>query len=286
MCPAVHPLGLSLPTFNYPAANGSPKQVDNTFLWDYYYSKNTQQDANTDTYQTYYETSRHYEAYPLLATATPYIVGFPGKTYYEFDLSGEWEAENTATPAPAKLDKQTVSFVSETGISIGVSDDEVTGTDNDGYIFKPNYMSKKVEGYLMNSDGSSFVITPEGGAAPVPFRPYFISSPSSGAKKHTARAIFFQSRDTTATPGTIEPEEPMKEDVGEGTLLFRAGRRAITVESTLRHEADVRIVNMSGLVVANFTVQPGETVTTDLASNGVYVIIADGNKYQKIIAIK
>jgi len=272
---------------SYPAANGYPKQVDNTFLWDYYYSKNTQQDANTDTYQTYYETSRHYEAYPLLATATPYIVGFPGKTYYEFDLSGEWEAENTATPAPAKLDKQTVSFVSETGISIGVSDDEVTGTDIDGYIFKPNYMSKKVEGYLMNSDGSSFVITPEGGAAPVPFRPYFIgSSPSSGAKKHTARAIFFQSRDTTATPGTIEPEEPMKEDVGEGTLLFRAGRRAITVESTLRHEADVRIVNMSGLVVANFTVQPGETVTTDLASNGVYVIIADGNKYQKIIAIK
>ena len=45
-------------TLNYPTANGNPKQVDNTFLWDYYYSKNSQLDANADTYQTYYQTGR------------------------------------------------------------------------------------------------------------------------------------------------------------------------------------------------------------------------------------
>ena len=284
--PGGSPAGVDTATFSYPAAAGATKEVENTFLWDHYYSKNARLDYNTDTYQDYYRTSREYEAYPFLTTAKPYIIGFPGKTYYEFDLSGEWTAKNTKDPAPDQLDKQTVTFVSNPEITVGVSDDELNAVSADNYDFMPNYMSKKVDGYLMNADGSSFVITPEGGSAPVPFRPYFMATPTSGARKHTARAIFFQSRDTTATPGVFDPEDPMKGDVGEGTLIFRAGRRAITVESTLRHEADVRIVNMSGLMVANFTIQPGETVTTDLASNGVYVIIADGNKYQKVVAIK
>ena len=101
------------------------KQVDNTFLWDYYYSKNSQLDANADTYQTYIPDWRTMPHYPLLATAKPYIIGFPGKTYYEFDLSGEWTPKNTATTAPAQLAKQVISFVSEPEITIGVSDDEL-----------------------------------------------------------------------------------------------------------------------------------------------------------------
>lgn len=95
------------------------------FLWDYYYSKNTRQDANTDIYQQYYENSREYSAYPLLAPAEPYIIGFPSKTYYEFDLSGEFVARNTATPAPDQLTKQIISFVSEPAITIGISDAEL-----------------------------------------------------------------------------------------------------------------------------------------------------------------
>ena len=87
-------------TFNYPDALGADKNVGNTFLWDYYYSKNSRQDANTDAYQSYYESSRSYDQYPLLTAAKPYIIGFPGATYYEFDLSGEWTAKNTATTAP------------------------------------------------------------------------------------------------------------------------------------------------------------------------------------------
>lgn len=42
--------------------------------------------------------------YQLLSTATPYMIGFPGKTFYEFDLSGEFVAKNTATTATAQLD--------------------------------------------------------------------------------------------------------------------------------------------------------------------------------------
>ena len=267
-------------TCNYPSADGSTKTVGNTFLWDYYYSKNGQLDANADTYQTYYETSRDYAAYPLLATATPYIVGFPGKTYYEFDLSGEWTAQNTATTAPAQLDKQTISFVSEPNITIGVSDSELTATTADGYSFVPNYMSKTIDGYLMNADGSSFTATPVDGSAAIPFRPYFVTAPANPAP---ARTILFDSDDSSFAIGDNDPAEG---NFGEGGLLFTVRSHMITVTSSLHHSADVRIVNMGGLTVANFTILPGESIDTNIGVAGVYMVRADGGRYQKKLAIK
>ena len=176
--------------FRHPTASGSAKTVGNTFLWDYYFSKNAQKDANADIYQTYYEKARTYEAYPLLSAATPYIVGFPGRTYYQFDLSGEFMAQNTASPAPEQLDKQAISFVSNPGITIGVSDDELNTVTEDNYGFKPNYMSKKVAGYLMNAEGNSFDVTPDGGLVTVPFRPYFIAATNQGARDVTRSILF------------------------------------------------------------------------------------------------
>ena len=102
--------------------------VTNTFLWDYYYnatSGHNHKDYNKDTYQEYYKEARQYADYPMLKATTPYLIGFPGKTYFEFDLSGTFSATTTASPNPAKLDKQTISFVSPKNISIGVSDDDI-----------------------------------------------------------------------------------------------------------------------------------------------------------------
>ena len=268
-------------TFNYPAANGATKTVGNTFLWDYYYSKNGQLDANGDTYQTYYEEPRELPDYPLLATAQPYIVGFPGKTYYEFDLSGQWTPKNTATTAPAQLAKQTISFVSETGITIAVSDDELTGVDDDGYAFVPNYMSKKVDGYLMNAEGNSFDVTPTGGAMTVPFRPYFVAD-NAGARQY--EHILFDSSDSSFAFG--DDKDPSGDDFGEGDLIFTIRKHMISVTSSLRREADVRIVNMSGLTIANFTIQPGETIDTNIGVAGVYMVRADGGRIQKKLAIR
>ena len=75
-------------SFLYPDASSGSKTVTNTFLWDYYYENtdvHKQKDKNTDTYQTYYNGNRDYAGYPLLASGTPYIIGFPGQTYYEFN---------------------------------------------------------------------------------------------------------------------------------------------------------------------------------------------------------
>ena len=276
-------------TFNYPDADGDDKQVKNTFLWDYYYSKNTQLDAHADTFQTYYNKQREFEDYPLLATAKPYIVGFPGKTYYEFDLSGEWTAQNTAAPAPEKLDKQTVSFVSVPAITIAVSDDELTATAVNGYKFLPNYMSKKVIGYLMNSDGNSFnkaMTTTEPikpvAVATIPFRPYFVAA--SNNARQNARSIIFDSDDSSFAFG--DDDDPSGNDFGEGDLVITVHPHVIRATSSLRREADVRIYNMGGLAITNFTIQPGESIDTPISSAGVYIVRADGGRIQKKLAVR
>ena len=273
-------------TFNYPDASGDTKSVDNTFLWDYYYSKNSRQDANTDIYQQYYEDAREYTAYPLLATAEPYIIGFPSKTYYEFDLSGEFVARNTATTAPAQLGKQVISFVSVPKIKIGISDNELSASPVDGYTFMPNYMSKKVNGYLMNGEGNSFDITPEGGSAAVPFRPYFIAgAPSQAAPaKNAARSIIFTNNETTFSFGN--DKDPSEDEIGDESLLISVRRHKIIVTSSLLHEAEVRIVNTAGLNISAFTIKPGETIETPINNAGIYIVQADGGKYQKKVAMK
>ena len=281
--------GIFTAAFNYPDAAGDTKIVNNTFLWDYYYSKNIRMDKNTDIYQTYYEEARSMSQYPLLTTAKPYIIGFPGETYYEFDLSGDWTAANTAANPPAKLDKQTISFVSEPGITIGVSDNELSAVTEDGCSFMPNYMSKTVEagaGYLMNADGNSFDVT-TAPVASVPFRPYFVKAPnqaragtrSDGDVKH----IIFDGDDSSFT---ISDEDPSKEEIGTETMIFTTSRHEIIVTSHLRKEADVRIYSISGITVASFTIQPGETVNTYIPVSGVYIVHAAGGRYQKKLAVK
>ena len=278
--------GFFTAAFNYPdAAGDDTKTVGNTFLWDYYYSKNEQKDANTDTYQTYYQEARSMSQYPLLTNAKPYIIGFPGETYYEFDLSGKWTAKNTAETAPAKLDKQTISFVSIPGITIAVSDGELSATAVDDYTFMPNYMSKVVNGYLMNSDGDRFDATPTGGAKAMPFRPYFIagSSSSPAPAKRAAKSIIFDSGDSSFAIGD---DDPSKGEVGQGSLMFSVGRRKIAVTSSLRDEADVRIVNVNGQTIDSYKIQPGETVETPVYNSGVYIIRAAGGHYTKKVSVK
>jgi len=276
--------------FNYPDATGDTKTVNNTFLWDYYYSKNSQQDINTDTYQTYYSESRQYTHYPLMAAATPYIVGFPGKTYYEFDLSGEFSALHTAPEAPVQLAQQVITFAAAPAaegspLTIAVSDDELLPASKDRYSFVPNYMSVAIDGYLLNDDGNQFdrTATP---TASVPFRPYFVAgSPSSPAPSFKgAQTILFDSGDDSSF-AIGDDRNPSEGDVSGG-LEFAARRHTISVTSSLRYETDVLIVNVGGLTIASFNIKPGETVDTDIPVSGVYIVSAASGRYQKKLAVK
>ena len=299
-------------TMDYPSATAAAqsKAYTNTFLWDYYYSHNSYNDLNGDDYQeddgqhTYYSSTRVHERYARLQAATPYIIGLPGTSYYEFDLSGNFVAQHTATPRPAKLDKQVISFVSEPGITIGVSDQECVRTSGDyGYTFRPSYLNWQYESdgsvptgfaggtdsYALNAAGTAYdqltaadpadddaVAAKAGTAIAQAFRPYFTGRASSPSRQ-TRSIVFAQSAD--------DDEQPMETHL-PGYLTARAGKHKIIVSSLVEEAATVRIVAPSGLCVATFTLQPGESRETHIVNAGVYIVQSTDGRLTKKLMVK
>ena len=144
-------------------------------------------------------------------------------------------------------------------------------------------MSRTVTGYLMNQDGNSFVATPEGSSAATPFHSYFVTEASGLTHP---RYITFDGIDSPFTFGDDDDDEPSGDNFCDGDLAFTIHHRTISVISSLRDEADVHIYNVSGLAIANYTIQPGETINTNIPVAGVYIICAANGRIQKKIAIK
>ena len=286
--------------FSYPALGTENKEYTNTFLWDYYYqetvngNKDVRPDAHNDKYDwNYYSTTQEHEKYPYAAAAKPYIIGFPGTTYYEFDLSGGFNALNTLHNVPV-LRKQVITFASKPEITIRVSDTEtVTGGSNfggvscDNYTFRPNYLNESFDAgtdtYTLNanydSDGdtnadcSSFVKVPAtGDATPVQaFRPYFTIDPNNPVKGNNqggAKYITFNRLDSQL--GNDE-EQPDVKDRLEGELIIKGKRGRIIVTSAYNSNVTVHIVNAAGALIRTFTLAPDETVETNVAA-GVYIV--------------
>ena len=273
-------------SFNYPAAAGDnkTKTVGNTFLWDYYYKNepvHNQQDENKDTYlqyRQYYNSERTYANYPLLSAAVPYILGLPGQTYYEFDLSGNFEAQNTAAPV-TKIGKQIITLASNTGISIGVSDDETKegvkqelknqhGKDYT-FTFKPSYMNMSLESgsnsYALDNAGDSYdevTATTKVSA----FRPYFtaLASVSAGSRRMAPKYIIFSGDNG-------EEFEETPETVLDGSIEIFVRGRSIVARSYLKEPTIIRIVNVAGIKLNDFVLEPGQTVVTPIKIPGVYM---------------
>ena len=261
-------------SFLYPGLGAATKTVTNTFLWDYYYENtvgHNRLDRNNDTYQNYYSTARSYENYPLLTAATPYIIGFPSATFYEFDLSGNFTALNTAV-AVDKLGRQTVTFASNTGVTIGVSDDETeNGVLQSGYVFRPTYMKQALNAgtnaYTMSAAGDSYDKVPATGDATQveAFRPYFTAAAGGGVKKEFTTRIIFNG-------GYNDLDEDQPTSAMPGDLIIYAQGRTIITKSTLEEPTTVRIVNLGGVTIANYVIQPGETIETPVQAHGAYIV--------------
>ena len=263
--------------FQKPAAGEGAKNYTNTFLWDYYYQYGLRKDVNKDDYQIYYNTSHNHVGYPLAQGGTPYIIGFPGDYYYEFDLSGSFMPEYTAGwPDTRVLDRQTMTFASEAGVQIGVSDDELNNVKVGSYTFRPNYGAKKLttSSYALNADGSSYEKVET--TTTIPFRPYFTSS----ADVRTRSIIFGE--DGTQLGG----DEDMNPSREGQNLIITTREHKIIVESQLRYVTDVRIVNPAGITMKTFTIKPGEVVETYMINAGVYIVQSTDARYTKKLAVK
>lgn len=264
--------------------NGTGTASSTTFLWDYYYNKNSRKDKNDDTYQQYYNTVKTYNNYPYAAAAQPYLIGFPGDRYYEFDLSGQFIAQNTATTAPAQLDKQTITFVSGSNEVIGVSDTDyetAVAVQGGSYLFKPTYQTKQLDGpttWLLNSttgtvfqnndDATSKVST-------VPFRAYIAATSGNNAPRRSA------ARAATLSLGYVGDQDNLEEKALESGLTIYSQDMNIYVESTLEYPAQITVTTAAGKQIRQFTIQPGSKVQIPVSSRGVYIV-----NHQKIAVTK
>ena len=200
-----------------------------------------------------------------------------------------------------------VTFASTTGVTIGVSDTELTtamtaATEN-GYTFVPNYASKTLGNiaYILNerkvnpaaTEGGDDTIIEAGSryektTSPdpattipvVPFRPYFMAA-TNGAREKTRSIVF--SDEQTQLEG--EDEAPKDNEIG-GTLNIYAKRKKIVVSSTLSYTADLRIVTPAGITVSTFSVKPGETVEVRADFSGMYIVHTLDGLYMKKVVIK
>ena len=217
-----------------------------------------------------------------------YLIGFPGQSYYEFDLSGQWTAQNTASSAPAKLDKQTITFVSAAGANIKVSDQEILSarkTAPAGYSYIPNYMNKTFatagESYLMNDSGDSYVKNAENASVSA-FRPYIVKAVAAtrGESKiiNGVEQIEFDIKDTQ-----FKPDEKM--DRFDGTLNIYGKKGRIVVESSLSYAVDLSIYTPAGVKVFAFPVAAGETVEQRVNTKGVYIATSDDGQYVKKVIV-
>lgn len=267
--------------FDYPAAVSSNSKTDeNTFLWDYYYSKSSRQDVNTDEYQTYYKIARTFTGYPYITAGKPYLIGFPGARYYEFDLSGQFSPEYTKEPFAgnnAYVTAQTITFASAAGGTVPASDMMlVEGVDNQ-YGFQANFISSNLEAgytyYMIDDEGLYFEKVSTEGTKTMPFRPYFKKEGAAGTRRSDILGIIFGvgGLDNAGNDGLTSDVEETAIDEPEELNIHAEGRRII-VRSTLREKKLVRIVNMSGIVVRTFTIAPGETIETPVSLSGIYIV--------------
>ena len=301
--------------FKYPNANSTDgeKENTNTFLWDYYYSYNNYKDQNGDDYQEddsnhdYYKSSRTHANYPRLAAVMPYIIGFPGERYYEFDLSGNFEALTAKSTRPVKLKAQTITFASKPGATtIHVSDDEIeamkANTTHDNYTFLPSYMNEtlksvavndntKPRSYALNADGNAYIAVTRaadadegtGNVSVLAFRPYFTSVAGTRPARNYTRSIIFSNEDSQLK-GVEERGDP--KDEAAGALNIYAKKHKIVVESSLAYTTDVRIVNLAGITINSFTIEPGETVETRINNAGVYIVEPTEARYIKKLTVR
>ena len=245
----------TIATFASPAADNTDYTytATNTFLYDTYYKEKN--DANEDSYQrNHYASAREYKNYAYLQANTPYIIAFPGQSYHEFDMSGNFVPEHTATSI-GRLNKQVVTFVSEAGATIGVTNEaDLVERDN----FVGTYQTNDINGYLINAEGSAFVKA--NAQSSVPFRGYFSATAS---KAPSTRQIFI---------GSAAEEEEVQDDVDNRGITVYGRRGGIYIESTLEDETVVTIYRLNGQLVQKVTVQPMGKVFVPVALRGIYIV--------------
>ena len=196
-------------------------------------------------------------------------------------LSGTFQPLHTLQPVD-RLQPQVVTFASRPAVAVAPSEGELeaAAVTKEGYTFQPNYLGKTLAAddadyYVMQPDGAAFKLMTTDTLS-VPFRAYFVRKASPARQQQVQRICFNQTTDNFG----VEDRDPS--EGYQGTLVIRAVKGKIVVESTLSTTADVRIVTAGGNALTVFTIEPGQTIDTRVSSTGIYIVTASDGQTKKL----
>ena len=257
-------------------ANVEPQvyEFHNTFFVDTYKAWSYNEEKNS-----YYNEPHTYSGYLPLTAGIPYVVRFPGKRYYEFDLSSKFYNSLLNKKAAA----QAITFhaygeasdkASRKAIVIPVT--ENMGTENiSGFSHRGTFAAQQVgNGTLgMNDNGSAFV-SASGSALShttvMPFRTYMAPASQQARVRSTDETKVIRISETTGID-RIEPEANGNDEdtpAGEYLLIRPIGAHRVSIEST--YATQLKVFSTTGQLHRILDVQPG-TATYSGFPDGIYI---------------
>lgn len=260
--------------FHVANAESQEYEFYNTFFVDTYRNWSYNEEKNS-----YYNERHTYSGYLPLTAGIPYVVRFPGKRYYEFDLSSKFYNSLLNKKAAA----QTITFhaygeasdkASRKAIVIPVTQN--MGTENiSGFSHRGTFAAQQVgNGTLgMNDNGSAFV-SASGSALShttvMPFRTYMAPASQQARIRSTDETKVIRISETTGID-RIEPEANGNDEdtpAGEYLLIRPIGAHRVSIEST--YATQLKVFSTTGQLHRILDVQPG-TATYSGFPDGIYI---------------
>ena len=248
------------------------------YIFENHFFENTYGELLYNKVENPYYTQQHtYKGYQPLQAGTPYVVRFPGESFYEFDLSSAFynNLKNAKEPA------QTITFhafgESYTGDdakakgAIVIPMTEEMKTAASGYAHMGTFAARKVaEGavYGMNAQGTAFEDASTQ-ATVMPFRTY-MAKPQTAAQTRSANPSVIHIAETTGID-RIEPEVNGNEEdseSGDHLIIRSIGSRRVKVEST--YSIQLKVFASTGQLYRILDVKPG-TATYSGFHPGLYI---------------
>jgi len=240
--------------------------------------------------QSIYESARTFAGYYFQQDHIPYIVSFPGKTFKEFDLSGEfndqlrmknheqWNADNnshsfsnlvttaqTVTFEWAESERSGSSTVSIDGThnTIPVTDDQAQAmtTTVSSAVHKATFAAIVNEtAYGMNSEGTAF---DDGIHNVLPFRTYMTTSSSAKPR------YILIAQDGKAEEIDVEEDKDISESLNTPHLIIYPQGSSIIVEST--YATTLKVYTTGGQLVRGLNITEGVNKFDDFQT-GIYIV--------------
>ena len=267
------------------SAESTGKAASLDYIFENHFFENTYGDLLYNKEENPYYTLKHtYKGYQPLKAGIPYVVRFPGESFYEFDLSSAFynNLKNAKEPA------QTITFHAfgenysgddakkKGAIVIPITAEMKTlpaemKTATSGYAHMGTFAARKVKEdavYGMNAQGTAFEDASTL-ATVMPFRTYMAKT-QTAAQTRSANPSVIHIAETTGID-RIEPEVNGNEEDSESGdyLIVRSiGSRRVRVESS--YSIQLKVFASTGQLYRILDVQPG-TATYSGFHPGLYI---------------